>query len=228
VKAPSIYALALGADFGKLHPEIRSRFGFSSADGTASVGTGVMERIWRRPGFTRPFLAFGTWRHIMFPEQGENVPFMIENYAYVDRFGRETVTFNRTFELPQRRRRFVATMVYSERRGGVVDYLGTHQHLAADVSLSVEPGGGLRLRTGAQRLYEGPVGFPFPMALSGRGDVLERFDETTGRHHIDVVVTNQRFGRLFGYQGWFTVESRDVSATGVPWSAKPVREELRE
>ena len=67
---PSIYARALGSDFGQLHPEIRSRFGFSSADGTASIGTGVMERIWRRPGFTRPFLAFGTWRQIMFPEQG--------------------------------------------------------------------------------------------------------------------------------------------------------------
>ncbi len=228
MKAPSIYARALGADFGRLHPEIRSRFGFSSADGTASVGTGVMERIWRRPGFTRPFLAFGSWRHIMFPEQGENVPFMIENYAYVDRFGRETVTFNRTFELPQRRRRFAATMVFSERRGVVVDYLGTHQHLAADVHLSVEPGGGLRLRTGAQRFYEGPLGFAFPMTFSGRGDVLEHFDEATGRHRIEVRVSNDRVGPLFGYRGWFTVQTRDVSTAGVPWSAKPVREERRE
>lgn len=144
------------------------RFDLSSAGGEGSIGSGVMDEIWRAPGFPRPFLAFGAWRNIMFPETGLDVPFTIENWPYVDRFGRETVTFVRSFELPASRRRFDATMVWSEQRGCVVDYLGTHQHLAADVHLSVHDAGGLRLRTGAQRCYGRRVGFSFPMLLSRR------------------------------------------------------------
>ena len=44
---PSIYQRALGADFDKLHPQIQERFGFTSHDGLASIGTGVMDEIWR-------------------------------------------------------------------------------------------------------------------------------------------------------------------------------------
>ena len=162
----SIFQRALGADFDRLHPEIQARFDLSSEGGEGSVGIGIMDEIWRAPGFTRPFLTIGTWRNIMFPETGSDVPFTIENWPYVDRFGRETVTFVRTFELPLGRRRFDATMIYSEARAGIVDYLGTHQHLAADVELSVDDHGGLRLRTGAQRFYAGRLGFRFPMQLS--------------------------------------------------------------
>lgn len=50
-------------------------------------------------------------------------------------------------------------MIYSEDRGCIVDYLGTHQHLAVDITLSVAANGGLRLRSGEQRFYEGPVAF---------------------------------------------------------------------
>lgn len=224
----SIYQRALGADFDRLHPQIQARFGLSSADGHGSVGVGVMEDIWQGPAWTHPFLRFGTWRNIMFPGSGRDVPFTIENWPYVDRFGRETVTFVRTFELPTVRRRFDATMVYSEQRGRVVDYLGTHQHLAADVFLKVDVDGGIRLRTGAQRFYEGPVGFSFPMAFSGYGDVHEWFDEDASRHRIEVVVKNRRFGTLFGYRGSFVAHQRPVDALGVPWSVKPVREERRE
>ena len=224
----SIFQRALGADFARLHPEIQARFGFSSADGIASIGTGVMDRIWRRPGFTRPFLALGARRRIMFPEQGTDILFTIENWAYLDRLGRETVTFNRTFELPTRRRRFDATMIYSERRGTVVDYLGTHQHLAADVWLSATDDGALQLSTGEQRFYERAIGFRFPMLFSGKGTVREWFNDHTGRHQIEVSIANDHLGKLFGYTGSFTVQRHAVPPTGVPSTAKPLREEQRE
>ena len=85
----SIYQRALGADFQRLHPQIQQRFGFSSADGVASIGTGMMEHVWKGRLYTEPFLRIGSWRSIMFPETGRNIPFRIENYAFVDRFGRE-------------------------------------------------------------------------------------------------------------------------------------------
>ena len=89
----SIYQQALGSDFEKLHPKIQERFGFNSEDRIASIGSGVMDEIWRGPFYTVPFLYVGTWRRIMFPEYGKNIPFTIENYAYRDSFGRETVTW---------------------------------------------------------------------------------------------------------------------------------------
>src|SRR5437879_2648781 len=129
--------------FSRLHPQIQKRFGFSSADGIAAIGRGVMEHVWHGGFYTLPFLYVGTWRRIMFPESARNVPFTIENYAYQDSLGRETVTWLRTFQT-RRIRRFDAYMIYSQHRSRIVDYLGTHQHLAVDLDLSVDPRGGLR------------------------------------------------------------------------------------
>lgn len=222
----SIYQRVLGKDFEKLHPKMQERFGFSSADGIASIGQGVMERVWRGRFYTLPFLLLGSWRRIMFPASGQNVPFQVENYAYRDRFGRETVTWIRKFQFPNRLRRFDATMIYSEDRKLIVDYLGTHQHLAVDISLTVAPNGGVQLRSGAQRFYEGPIGFNFPMLFSGYADVCEWYDPAVDRFRIQVVVSNRLWGKLFGYTGSFSVDYRPVST--VPLDVKPLREEARE
>ena len=77
-----------------------------------------MDEIWHGPFYVVPFLYLGSWRRILFPDRARDVPFTIENYAYVDRFGRETVTWNRTFQLAKVRR-FDATFIYSESRGGL-------------------------------------------------------------------------------------------------------------
>jgi hypothetical protein len=224
----SIYQQVLGADFCRLHPKIQQRFGFSSEDEIAAIGTGTMERIWHGRLYTLPFLSIGTWRRIMFPERGTDVPFTIQNYAYVDRFGRETVTWIRTFQT-QKKRRFDATMIYSPERGRIVDYLGTHQHLAVDIDLSLdEQTRGLRLRSGEQRFYEGFLGFRFPMLFSGVADVCEWYDDQTERYRISVNVTNPRWGPLFGYEGSFDVEWKPVHTHDIPADVKPVREERRE
>ncbi|MEA2571807.1 MAG: hypothetical protein QOI24_3808 [Acidobacteriota bacterium] len=223
----SIYERAMGAEFGKLHPEIRKRFGFSSEDGIASIGRGVMDEIWRGPFWTLPFLYLGSVRRIMFPEHGSAIPFTIENYAYRDRFGRETVTWIRRFS-GRKPRRFDAYMIFSERRQRIVDYLGTHQHLAVDLELRADAEGALCLRSAAQRFYEGPIAFTFPLLFSGVADVRESFDEREGRFRIEVKVTNRQWGPLFGYRGAFDVEYRNVVADAVPEDVRPVREERRE
>jgi len=224
-----VFARGMGADFERLHPMMRRRFGVGVEAGYACVGTGVMREIRRGPAWVRPFLAFGSTRNIMFPESGRAIPFRIDNYPYVDGFGRETVTFVRTMQVGRsRRRRFDATMVYSSRRGRVVDYLGTHQHLAVDLDLSVTDAGGLRLVSGEQRFYEGPLAFRFPQPLTGRAHLTEHFDEELGRYIIDLEVRNARFGLLFGYRGDFTCEFPALDGTGVPVTVKPYREERRE
>jgi hypothetical protein len=223
----SIYQQALGSDFERLHPRIQRRFGLTSEGGVAAIGRGQMERLWHGRPYTLPFLYVGAWRRIMLPEHGHDVPFTIENYAYRDGLGRETVTWVRTFQT-RRRRRFDAYMVYSEQRRKIVDYLGTHQHLAVDIDLRVDERGGLRLRSGAQRFYEGPIGFSFPMLFSGFADVHEWFDDATGRFGIEVRVINRTWGPLFGYTGSFDVEWLTVEPGQAPARLRPRREERRE
>lgn len=223
----SIYQRALGSDFNRLHPEIQRRFGFSSSDNVASIGRGIMEEIWKGRFYTIPFLYLGTWRRIMFPETGRHISFTIENYAFVDQFGRETVSWIRTFQ-SRRPRRFDAYMIYSEARGCIVDYLGTHEHLAVDIELSIDEEGGLRLRSGAQRFYQGRIAFNFPLLFSGIADVREWYDDKARCFRIEVNIHNQTWGPLFGYRGSFEVEWRKVAAGEVPNHIKPHREERRE
>jgi uncharacterized protein DUF4166 len=221
----SIYQRALGADFSKLHPQIQRRFGFSSADGVAAICRGVMDEVWKGRFYTEPFLHLGSWRRIMFPETGREIPFTVENYAFVDQFGRETVSWIRTFA-SRRTRRFDAYMVYSDVRQRIVDYLGTHEHLAVDMDLSIDETGGLRLRSGAQRFYEGAIGFNFPMLFSGIADVREWYDDASRCFRISVDVRNSVWGPLFGYRGRFSVEWRRTTA--IPAHIVPKRQECRE
>lgn len=223
----AVFERALGSDFARLHPELQRRFGISSVGATSCRGSGVMDEIWRGAPFTVPFLMVGAWRNILVPVTGTAVPFTIENYPYIDGLGRETLTFVRTFDLPPRRARFDATMVYSELRGAVVDYLGTHQHLAVELDLEVDERGGLVLRSGPQRFYEGPVGFRVPSVATGQAELHEWVDEATGELRIEVAVTSRRFGPLFGYRGRFRCTYEPVGPAGVPASAKPLREERR-
>ncbi len=173
----SIFARALGEDFARLSPMMQKRFGVGVDAGYACVGTGVMSRIRRGPWWVVPFLQLGRLRNILIADVGENVPFTIENFPYRDPLGRETVTFVREYRVRRRPSRFDATMILHD--GRVVDYLGTHQHLAVDLDLSVGDDGSLHLVSGAQRFYEGPlVGFRFPMLFSGRA----RMNDTVGAH----------------------------------------------
>jgi hypothetical protein len=223
----SIYQQAMGSDFARLHPQIQRRFSLCSESGIAAVGNGIMESLWHGASYTLPFLYVGTWRRIMFPEQGTNVPFTIENYAYRDQAGRETVTWIRTFHT-RKTRRFDAYMIDSRQRGCIVDYLGTHQHLAVDINISVAENGGVKLRSGEQRFYEGPLGFRFPMLFSGVAEVCEWYDEQAQCFRISVHVENRAWGRLFGYSGRFQVEWIPVQPGSIPDGLRPRRIELRE
>lgn len=223
----AVFQRVLGADFARLQPELQKRFGVSVDAGYAMVGTGRMTRIRRGPWWTVPFLQIGRLRNILVADVGDDVPFTIANHPYIDPHGRETVTFVREYRVPGRRRasRFDATMVADPHREVVVDYLGTHQHLAVDLDLAVDDDGSLRLRSDAQRFYEGRVAFRFPMLFSGRADLRESWDADAEVFRIRLEVRNRWFGFLFGYEGWFTAEYPD--AEPVPAHLLPRRHERR-
>jgi hypothetical protein len=190
---------------------------------------GDLDEVWQKtqePELQQRWdLYVGAWRSIMVPEQGRNVPFTIQNYAYIDPLGRETVTWIRTFKT-SRRRRFDVYMIYSAQRRRIVDYLGTHQHLAVDIDIDIAPNAGVQIRSGEQRFYESLLGFRFPMALSGVASVNEWYDDADQCFRIQVDVHNHRWGPLFGYRGRFHVEWIDDPT--IPASLFPRRVEPRE
>ena len=219
----SIFAEAMGADFDRLHPMLQRRFGIGLRSGYACIGTGVMTSIRRGPWWTLPFLYIGKMRNILIPQVGRNVPFVIKNYPYLDPYGRETITFVREYRVRSRPSRFDATMIVED--GQVIDYLGTHQHLAVDLDLQVTGDGSLLLTTHDQRFYEGRVGFRFPLLFSGQAILHESYDDAAEVYRVSLEVRNRVFGFLFGYQGWFRCEF--VPATDAPAELKPVRHERR-
>lgn len=223
----SIYEQALGNDVQKLHPRIQQRFGFSSRDRAASIGHGVMQRIWYNKLVALP-LYIGTFRHIMFPKGGRDIPFSIENFAYIDRFGRETVTWIRKFKFPKAIRHFDATMVYSGERECIIDYLGNKQHLAVDLKISVAENGGIRIRSGEQRFYKGPLRFRIPRLLTGTAEVNEWYDDHEGCYKISVDVRNPIIGRIFRYEGSFQAHFIQTPPEAIPVGIRPLRDEKRE
>jgi Domain of unknown function (DUF4166) len=220
---PSIFQRALGPDFARLHPRLQRRFGIGLDSGEACVGTGVMTRVWNAGTVVRPFLSLGRRRNILLAEAGHDVPFRIENYPYADSYGRETVTFVRTFPTG----RFDATMIYDHLQAQVVDYLGSHQHLATPLALSVADRGGLIIRSGRLRLLEGPLALRVPSAATGTAVVSEHYDDQTEQFRIAVTVSNPLLGRIFGYWGTFTTQYVNLAENEVPASVRPRREESR-
>ncbi|MEV7980768.1 DUF4166 domain-containing protein [Streptomyces sp. NPDC086519] len=223
----SMFRTVLGPDFDRLHPRLRRRFSVGLESGEACTGHGVMERIWQGGAFVKPFLALGATRNILVPKAARNVPFKIENVPYVDSHGRETVTFVRTFDLPGRPRRFDAQMVLSPKGDRILDYLGTHQHLASELHLHAEADGSLLIRSGEHRFREGPVDVRVPELLGATAEVRESYDDRAGRFRIQVRVVNRYFGPIFGYQGSFEVSYTDIRGRGVRPGLRPVREEPR-
>lgn len=227
----SIYLKALGEDFGRLHPKMQERFMLDSTSSVAQIGKGTMEEIWRGPFITMPFLVLGSFRNILFPmlhKRERDVPFTISNYAYLDGLGRETVTWSRRFRLPHRVRSFDATMIYSEKREKIIDYIGTHQHLAVDIDLSVDEQGGLCLQAGEQRFYEHKIAFRFPKIFTGQANVREWWDEQDEKYRIEVRVRNKVLGDVFGYRGSFTVQEVSNLPDQIPLEVRPFREEKRD
>lgn len=192
----SIVHRALGSEFQRLHPKIRSQYGISSQSQAAYVGSGVMNTIWRGKWYMVPFLHLGSTRRILFPETGRNIRFEIRNYAYSDSFGRETVTWKRTFWFPDTTREFDEFFVFSESRNTPILYAGTHQHLSVDLNFSVDDDRALVVTTGRQRLFIGPFMIPFPRLFSGDACVRESYNDDLDRFEVEVSIANRLWGRI--------------------------------
>lgn len=174
-----------------------------------------------------PLAMIGRQRRLEFPPSGTDLRFDLANYAYIDGLGRETFLYSRRFRRPDRVLRFDDTMVFSERRGCLINYLGSHQDVAAELHLSVGPSGELVMTGGGQRAFLGPLPLRIPSPVAAIARVVESWDEPADRFSISVTIA-ARGRTLSHYEGWFSVTESAVDPAagpyGVPAAVRPVRE----
>lgn len=207
----SLFSKALGSDFTRLHPMMQARLGISPSAQIACIGQGMMTRMHRGHWSKIPFLTLGTPAHISFPEQGEDIPFTIENYPYTDAQGRSALTFARTFFFPQKIRRFDAYMFWNTKRSCVSDYIGRKKKCITDLDMHVDDRGHLHIRSKRLDWIFGSSDWRIPAWPGGFAEVEEWYDPSQDRFHIQVSIAHPTLGFIYGYEGHFRVQFRAVT-----------------
>lgn len=224
---PSVVEHALGARFAKLHPKVQWRFGMSAADGLCQVGTGVMEEMSHSLAVPLPVARFLGARRVAPSHTGFDVPFRVENYAYTDAVGRETLATVRTFDFARHSAEMDSTMVGGKTGPYVVDYLGSAPDLAVKTQVWVDNHGALRLTSGPPKFLI-PFAPRLPVLVSATTEAREWWDEEQQRHGIEVTVKNPVLGRMFHYRGHFTAVEKPCPAGEIPDRAYPRTVDTRE
>ncbi len=195
VRRASAWEAALGEDAAALHPRIRE-YVRAVPPGCVGVGAGTFAEAGCRRRWLVPAFAVAARWGIAFPEHGADVRFTIENRGDA----RGGITATRTFRFPQRAR----TMRDRVRagRGCAVDALGDSGRVEAQlVARAID--GELRLTSGAVRVRLGPVWITLPAALRPRITLVERWDGSVERQHVDLRVALPVLGVVYGYRGHF-------------------------
>lgn len=208
----SIYERALGDTFRQLHPLLQRKFSLHSGSRFKAVGEGTMSFIQGGKGWMKPLFILGARRHLFFPERGVDVPFRIENVAYADPLGRESVAWIRRFYFPGKTRAFDATMIYSEKRQEVLDYLGNKQRLISPLHFQVTDTGGLEITSKETYFWCINRRIIAPSSAGPTAVIKEEVaDEANGIVSIHVKVDHPLFGSLIEYKGKFRLAFSPVS-----------------
>ncbi|MGI8313516.1 DUF4166 domain-containing protein [Halobacillus mangrovi] len=206
----SIYHRALGEEFHNLHPEMQKKYGLTSKQNLMILGQGKMTEIRGTHPVIRPFLTFLAKDNIVFAERGKDVPFTLENYAYEDEMGRETVSWIRRFFFPFSIRGFDAAMRYDEEKQAVVDDLGKSGSLQTELKLHVTPEGGLFMESEDMSWQE-------KWNVSGpTTSVYEHYDEQEEAYRVHVHVEHPVLGTMLMYEGAVHTEFLPMTYNNIP------------
>lgn len=186
---PSIYERALGADFARLHPQLRRFFGTHTVSASGTFAEAGSRLAWLRP-VLRVTARFG----LLFPEFGRQVPFTIE-VSPVSDAAVATVRHLR-FSTGIRTMADRTTLV----AGRLVD-VHARGRLLVEMSARATDGGDLELRSGRARLRLGRALIPVPAPAVL---LTQTYDDARAEFTIDVSMRMPVLGEVFAYRGRFT------------------------
>lgn len=182
-------------DLEGLHPRLRAYFGEIPA-GSVGHGVGVFEVVGTPKRWLWPVLWVLGRQGVVFPAWARDVPFTIAN-----RPSGGVLHGRRTFHFVRGDRSMVDVI---SAPSGLVDELGSRRQYRAALAGEVVEGA-LRMRSTGMRTRWG-------LALPGRVDLTERWDEASGSQHVAVVISAPVLGRIYEYSGYFSYEIRDEHA----------------
>ena len=155
----SIYKHVMGEEFFKLHPMLQKRYEF--VEGHPFRAKGVMKIIKGGPIYLYPFFLLGVNWKLLFPEHGQDVPFMITNTTKVGAKGEEQIHWERIFYFSKKKRYFNALMSLDAKRLVIKDYLGEPSLVYSDLVLKATSDGHLQILSRDQRLYLEKSKYPY-------------------------------------------------------------------
>ncbi|MDG5786187.1 DUF4166 domain-containing protein [Evansella sp. AB-P1] len=217
----SIYERNLGDRFKELHPLLQRKFSLNSEREEIAYGEGTMFSIKGGRGWMKPFFHLASKRNFLYPERGSNIPFTIKNVAFKDPYGRETVAWIRRFHFEEVTRGFDATMVFSEKSGGIIDYLGNKQRLISPLTFHVTNTGGLIIQSGRPYFWISKVKIVAPKWMAPIATIREEVLGITEEVTIQVNVSHPLFGCLIDYQGLFRLSFEALSSNEIPKDVYP-------
>lgn len=200
----SIYKQVMGSDFKRLHPMLQQRYDLQ--EGTVLRASGIMKEIHGGPKWLYPLFWIGIRWKLLFPEHGKNIPFTIQNRAFVGDYGVSQVYWERIFHFGKKKRYFNALMSLDAKRKIIQDYLGEPHLVYSDLAFHVDDDGFLTIESLGQRIVLGKIEIPLPRLFQGLATVREKYDEEQRLFHIDVTVRNPLIGKVFAYEGTFAAD----------------------
>lgn len=198
----SIYEKLLGDTYQLLHPKLQDRYRLTGD--AAFTGKGQMDEVSGGSYLVRAFLRLGVRFRLLFPERGNDIPFVIHNKVSVDESGQEVVHWDRTFSFSGTKRHFDAVMIWDEEQEEIVDLFGKPPLLISSLSLHVDDKGAMHIASRKQWLPVRGMRIPLPGFLYGTAQIVESYDEERACFCIRVNVRNPLVGTVFAYNGTFT------------------------
>lgn len=204
----SVYQRVLGEAYGDLPPVLARYFG-PIPPGHVGVGEGTYDTVGSRYRLIAwPLLAWSTRHDMLFPEAGEQVPFLVENRPVAD-----GLAGSRWFAFPGRLRVMRDTMRAGD--GEVIERLGRGGGLEVRLRPTVADGR-MVLRSG--RLAWRVRGIRVPLPRVASVTVQESAGQGgDGRQRVDVRLRMPLLGEVFRYSGSFAyrIVRDDDSGSGV-------------
>lgn len=166
---------------------------------------GHMSRIWHRPVWLKPFLYILAWFDLLYPETGINIPASMTIVGGFNQCQEPYHLWNRSFYFP-RPRRFNALMAFNSTANCVVEQLGPYGVFEMNWDIHFKPPVTLEIVSANCHIHIGRRRFPLPRFAFPKVRAVETIvDEEQNMIHVDLTVSHEKLGDIFGYNGTFCI-----------------------
>ncbi len=197
----SMFQKAMGAEFERMHPALQQKYALNSSSDYKVITRGTMHEIKGGSKLVRKVSHLGVKMNFAFPERGEEIPFHMENAAYRDKHGRETMSWRRSFTFPEAVRFFYDKMKEGEEPNTVDNFTDQWGIARLPLNLKATQTGGMLLTSRDMTVHLGKKYWKIPRLLGVRATVLEEYNDQTELFDVHIHIYQPLFGTILSYKG---------------------------